>query len=76
MFFDQDLITAVEATSPYNTSGIAITKNEDDPDLTAAVTPDSGTGVDPILEYVYLGDDLSAGLLLWVYIAIFSPHWY
>ncbi|SJL06559.1 related to protocatechuate 3,4-dioxygenase beta subunit [Armillaria ostoyae] len=65
VFFDQDLITAVEATSPYNTSGIAITKNEDDPDLTAAVTPDSGTGVDPVLEYVYLGDDLSAGLLLW-----------
>ncbi|KAK0200629.1 aromatic compound dioxygenase [Desarmillaria ectypa] len=65
VFFDQDLITAVEATSPYSTNTIAITNNEDDRVFVAGVVPDSGTGVDPILEYVYLGDDLSGGLLLW-----------
>ncbi|KAK0454215.1 aromatic compound dioxygenase [Desarmillaria tabescens] len=65
VFFDQDLITAVEATSPYSSNSIAITNNEDDRVFVAGVVPDSGTGVDPVLEYVYLGDDLSGGLLLW-----------
>ncbi|KAG7445681.1 uncharacterized protein BT62DRAFT_173312 [Guyanagaster necrorhizus] len=65
VFFDQDLITAVEATSPYVTNTIAITENEDDRVFTAGVEPDSGTGVDPTLEYVYLGDGLSDGLLFW-----------
>lgn len=64
VFFDQDLITAVEATTPYSTNSISITQNEDDRVFVAGVVPDSGTGVDPILEYVYLGDDLSGGLLL------------
>ncbi|KAG7443702.1 aromatic compound dioxygenase, partial [Guyanagaster necrorhizus] len=65
VFFDQDLITAVEATSPYVTNTIAITENEYDRVFTAGVEPDSGTGVDPTLEYVYLGDGLSDGLLFW-----------
>ncbi|SJL14750.1 related to protocatechuate 3,4-dioxygenase beta subunit [Armillaria ostoyae] len=65
VFFDQDLITAVEASSPYSNNTIAITENEDDRVFIAGVTPDNGTGVDPILEYVYLGDDLSGGLLFW-----------
>ncbi|SJL14767.1 related to protocatechuate 3,4-dioxygenase beta subunit [Armillaria ostoyae] len=64
-FFEQDLITAVEATAPYNTNTISITQNEDDRVFVGGVVPDSGTGVDPIFEYVYLGDDLSGGLLLW-----------
>ncbi|KAK0454246.1 Intradiol ring-cleavage dioxygenase, partial [Desarmillaria tabescens] len=65
VFFDQDLINAVEATSPYSMNAIAITNYEDDCLFVAGVVPNSGTGVDPILEYVYLGDDLSGGLLLW-----------
>ncbi|KAG7443842.1 aromatic compound dioxygenase [Guyanagaster necrorhizus] len=65
VFFDQDLITAVEATSPYANNTIAITENEDDRVFIAGVEPSTGTGVDPVLEYVYLGDGLSDGLLFW-----------
>ncbi|KAK0454213.1 aromatic compound dioxygenase [Desarmillaria tabescens] len=65
VFFDQDLINSVEATSPYTSSTYSITLNENDPDFVSAVTPETGTGVDPVLDYVYLGDDLSDGLLLW-----------
>ncbi|PBK75152.1 aromatic compound dioxygenase [Armillaria solidipes] len=50
LFFDQSLITV-------------LTENEDDSILVNTV---SGTnGVDPILEYVYLGNSISDGLLLW-----------
>ncbi|KAK0487732.1 aromatic compound dioxygenase [Armillaria novae-zelandiae] len=63
LFFDQSLITVVEKTSPYASNTQQLTENEDDSILVNTV---SGTnGVDPILEYVYLGNSISDGLLLW-----------
>ncbi|KAK0459155.1 aromatic compound dioxygenase [Desarmillaria tabescens] len=66
IFFDQSLITAVELTSPYSNNTVAVTTNSVDRVFALGVEPDDGsTGVDPVLEYVYLGDDVSDGLLLW-----------
>ncbi|KAK0202066.1 aromatic compound dioxygenase [Desarmillaria ectypa] len=63
LFFDQSLITVVEKTSPYTTNTQRLTENEDDSILVNTVTRTNG--VDPILEYVYLGNSISDGLLLW-----------
>ncbi len=57
IFFNQDLISSVEATSPYNTNIIGITTNSMDQVFVL------GFG-STILEYLYLGDDISDGLLL------------
>ncbi|KAK0212382.1 aromatic compound dioxygenase [Desarmillaria ectypa] len=71
IFFDQSLITAVELTSPYSSNTVAITTVRNLPKsgyemFALGVEPDDGsTGVDSVLEYVYLGDDVSDGLLLW-----------
>ncbi|KAL4756682.1 intradiol ring-cleavage dioxygenase [Aspergillus foveolatus] len=67
LFFDQDLITAVEASSPYSSNTIEITANAEDRVFS---TETSGTTSDPVLNYVYLGDSLEGGLLAWVTIAI------
>ncbi|KAL2812014.1 Intradiol ring-cleavage dioxygenase [Aspergillus granulosus] len=67
LFWDQDLIYAVEETEPYNTNTVDITTNEED-----RVFGDetSGTTSDPVLNYVYLGDSLADGLLAWVTVAV------
>lgn len=66
IFWDQDLINAVEATYPYNTNNITITPNADDRVFQTETEGDS----DPVLEYVYLGKDLSEGLFGWLTIAV------
>jgi protocatechuate 3,4-dioxygenase beta subunit len=63
LFFDQDIISTVEATYPYNTSSISITENADD-HVVQAETEDSNS--DPFFEYAYLGDSIEDGLLAWV----------
>ncbi|KAH0493479.1 hypothetical protein TgHK011_000147 [Trichoderma gracile] len=71
-FFDQDLITAVEKTSPYSTNTQKLTENDDD-DILAEEADD----VDPFMSYVYLGDDLSSGLFAWIAFGIntsYSSH--
>ncbi|KAL2836459.1 aromatic compound dioxygenase [Aspergillus pseudoustus] len=67
LFWDQDLIYAVEATEPYSTNTVDITTNEADRVFS---TETSGTTSDPVLNYVYLGDSLSDGLLAWVTVAV------
>ncbi|KAJ3828887.1 Intradiol ring-cleavage dioxygenase [Lentinula raphanica] len=67
VFFDQDLITDVEALYPYSTNTINITENVDD-SVFIAETEDSTS--DPVLEYVYLGDSLSDGLFAWITVAV------
>ncbi|KAF7179647.1 hypothetical protein CNMCM7691_008696 [Aspergillus felis] len=67
LFFDQDLIYEVEATYPYNTSTVSITKNADD-HVVQAETEDSNS--DPFFEYVYLGDSIEDGLLAWVTLGV------
>ncbi|GAW02906.1 extracellular dioxygenase [Lentinula edodes] len=67
VFWDQDLINDVEATYPYNTNTIVITENVDDRVFS---TETEDTTSDPVLEYVYLGSNLSDGLFAWVTIAV------
>ncbi|KAF2708311.1 aromatic compound dioxygenase [Pleomassaria siparia CBS 279.74] len=67
MFWDQDLISAVEATYPYNTSEIDITPNSVDHVFVAETTD---TDSDPVFEYVYMGSDISDGIFGWATFAI------
>ncbi len=61
-FYDQDLTTLVEKTSPYNTNTQSLTLNSRDGILSQA----SRTG-DPFINYVFLnGKDVSGGLLGWI----------
>jgi protocatechuate 3,4-dioxygenase beta subunit len=67
LFWDQDLITQVEATSPYSTNTVTLTTNSEDR-VFSDETENSTS--DPVLNYVWLGDDLSDGLLGWTTVAV------
>jgi hypothetical protein len=67
VFWDQDLIDAVEATYPYNTNTITLTTNAEDR-VFADETADTETV--PVFEYVYLGDSLEDGIFGWITIAV------
>ncbi|KAK3313722.1 Intradiol ring-cleavage dioxygenase [Apodospora peruviana] len=61
-FYDQDLITLVRKTSPYNTNKQSLTLNNRDGILTQA-----STRGDPFINYVMLGEtSVSGGLLGWI----------
>ncbi|OCL12436.1 aromatic compound dioxygenase [Glonium stellatum] len=66
LFFDQDLINAVEATAPYNTNKIARTSNDADYFTGYAAT----AAYDPFPNYVMLGNQLSQGIFAWVELGI------
>ncbi|KAI0130428.1 Intradiol ring-cleavage dioxygenase [Xylariales sp. AK1849] len=61
-FFDQDLVSAVEATHPYSTNTQELTTNAND----SILAEEAASGVDAIHEYTYLGDDVSDGLFVWL----------
>lgn len=61
-FFDQDLISAVELTSPYNTNTQEITTNADD----GILSEESNSGVDPFHQYTLLGNDITDGVFAWL----------
>ncbi|KAL9622389.1 MAG: hypothetical protein Q9160_003232 [Pyrenula sp. 1 TL-2023] len=65
IFFDQDLLTQVEATTPYNTNTQNITTNAED-----AWLIQEAESSDPMLKYVLLGDSVEDGLLGWITIGI------
>lgn len=67
LFWDQDIITEVEATYPYNTNDVTLTTNAEDR-IFAGETED--TTSDPVFEYVYLGSNISDGLFGWVTVGI------
>ncbi|KAL1592038.1 hypothetical protein SLS60_011630 [Paraconiothyrium brasiliense] len=60
-FFDQSLITETGKTTPYNTNTQELTLNEDD-----GILVEESAIIDPIVEYVYLGEDISEGLFGWI----------
>ncbi|KAK2035616.1 aromatic compound dioxygenase [Colletotrichum zoysiae] len=62
-FFDQDLISAVEAAAPYNTNTQELTTNAEDGILGEETAAD---GVDPLMEYTLLGDSVTDGLFAWM----------
>lgn len=61
MFFDQDLVTLVEATDIYSTNTQELTTNADD-----SIFSGESEGYDPVVEYVLLGDDISEGIFAWI----------
>lgn len=60
------MITEVEATSPYNTNSQELTENTSDSIAAGEATSE----YDPYVDYVYLGDSISDGLLGFITIGI------
>ena len=67
LFWDQDIISKVEATYPYNTNNITITTNKED---RVFGTETANSTSDPVFEYTYLGETLEEGLFGWVTIGV------
>ena len=65
IYFDQSLLTEVEATAPYNTNTQELTTNAEDGLLAEAAETS-----DPVLEYVLLGDTIEDGILGWISLGI------
>ncbi|KAF2757332.1 aromatic compound dioxygenase [Pseudovirgaria hyperparasitica] len=61
IFFDQDLISTVEAQEPYASNTQELTENSKD-DILAEEAGD----IDPFIEYVLVGDDISDGVFGWI----------
>ncbi|KAL3457095.1 Intradiol ring-cleavage dioxygenase [Aspergillus heterothallicus] len=68
LFFDQDLISTVEAVEPYASNTQELTLNADDSILLQELDSD----IDPFVEYVLLGDDITDGVFAWVSVVIDS----
>ncbi|GAB9473813.1 hypothetical protein Gpo141_00010959 [Globisporangium polare] len=66
IFFDQDLITKVEATSAYSVNKQPVTKNADDTIFASS----SATNFDPVVNYVLLGSTVEDGIFGWISIGI------
>lgn len=62
-FFDQDLISAVESTSPYTLNEQTLTENSADDIMASEAETD---GVDPVMQYTMLGNDISDGIFAWL----------
>ncbi|KAL4751824.1 hypothetical protein BDW72DRAFT_81477 [Aspergillus terricola var. indicus] len=69
LFFDQDLISEIEATYPYNTNTVAITENAND-HVVIDETEDSNS--DPFFQYALLGDSIEDGIFAWVTLGVNS----
>ncbi|XTI90716.1 putative extracellular dioxygenase [Cenococcum geophilum] len=67
LFFDQDLISLVEATAPYNTNTNQHTLNSED-HVFAVETVDGSS--DPVFQYVLLGDTVADGIFAWATIGV------
>ncbi|CAI7565517.1 unnamed protein product [Penicillium viridicatum] len=67
IFFDQDLITAADEVSPYSTNTQEVTLNSDD-----SILGEELDTIDPFMEYVYLGDDISDGIFAWISVGMDS----
>lgn len=65
IFFDQDLIALVEATAPYNTNTQDLTTNADD-----SILGEEAADMDPFVEWVQLGEDITDGIMAWISIGI------
>lgn len=65
-FFDQDLITEINALSPYSDNTNTVTENVDD----RVVQGEFTNGADPFLNYVLLGGSVSDGLFMWVTLSV------
>ncbi|CAG8960935.1 hypothetical protein HYFRA_00002473 [Hymenoscyphus fraxineus] len=67
LFFDQSLITKVEATSPYTTNRQSLLTNRND-----GIFADEAARSDPVMNYVLLGTSVSQGIFGWATVGINS----
>ncbi|KAF2085347.1 aromatic compound dioxygenase [Saccharata proteae CBS 121410] len=65
LFFDQDLLYEVEATEPYSTNTQDWTMNSED-----SILSSEADTIDPVVEYVLLGDSVSDGIFSWISVGI------
>lgn len=70
MFFDQTLISQVDAVTPYSTNTQTITENADD----SILSSETGNDVDPMMEYTLLGDTIEDGLFAWLAFGINTTY--
>ena len=61
VFFDQDLISLVETEEPYASNTQELTTNAQD-----SILSEEAADVDPMVEYVLLGDNVSDGIFAWI----------
>lgn len=67
LFFDQSLLTEVAAVSPYSTNTQSTTTNSED-----SIMSEEAADIDPIVEYVLLGDTVADGIFAWITVGIDS----
>lgn len=65
LFLDQDLISTVNAVEPYASNTLSRTLNSEDMWLAA-----EADDIDPMLEYVFLGANITDGILAWTAMGI------
>lgn len=61
VFFDQDLLTEVEVFEPYSTNTQELTLNSED-----SILSSEASDIDPVVEYVLLGDSVADGIFSWI----------
>ncbi len=66
LYFDQDLIAAVEGLDPYAANELQLTPNARD----FLAAQQAGREYDPFLDYVLLSEDPADGLLMWLTLGI------
>ncbi|RLN94698.1 hypothetical protein BBJ28_00007737 [Nothophytophthora sp. Chile5] len=66
IFFDQDLISQVEATGVYATNTQDLTLNAGD----NIYAESAATGFDPVVEYALLGDTVADGIFAWISVGV------
>jgi len=69
LFFDQDLVTEVEATEPYVSNTQTLTTNKQD-----SIFLQEAASSDPIVEYSLLGETVADGLFAWVAFGINTTY--
>ncbi|KAH0437465.1 hypothetical protein CcaCcLH18_03816 [Colletotrichum camelliae] len=67
VFFDQALVDEVETLEPYTKNTQSWTKNDED---NIVVQEATATGVDPMVNYVLLGESVADGIFAWVSVGI------
>ncbi|KAG3053991.1 hypothetical protein PC121_g16505 [Phytophthora cactorum] len=65
-FFEQDLIDAVEAVTPYSTNKQTLTTTASDKIYKEAL----GNNYDPIMNYALLGSSANDGVFVWISLAV------
>lgn len=71
IFFDQTLNTEIAKIAPYSTNTQPFTLNSQD-----SIMRNEASTSDPVLNYVYVGDDLSEGIFGWASVGINTNNKY